>query len=156
MIALRRLIGPGLLLGAAAGLVAFGWYAGGANENRKHQAYLREQAQITAAYQAAARLREQSLQANADQIKKASDEKINQLNRRVNTLAGQLRNRPDRPTDDVPSGTGIAFAGCTGAQLYRPDSEFLVRLFADAGRTLEALNQCRAAYNSLREPPEEQ
>lgn len=69
-------------------------------------------------------------------------------------LADSLRHRPERPASgaDVP---GAASAGsgptaCTGAELYRDDTEVLVRIAADADRLRAAVEHCAAAYDAVR------
>lgn len=137
-------------MAGAVGLFGGGWYVGNGMAEKKHtEARVVELAEHNAELNAA-RAKEQALQAGADQIKRKSDAKITTLNRRVNSLLGELRNRPERPASGVPENPGSELAGCTGAQLYRPDSEFLVRLAQDADTTREALNQCREAYEALK------
>lgn len=150
MIYWRSLIGPGLVLLAVAALFGSGWYVGSSIAEKRH---LEAQNDAFAAYNEAltkAREKELQTQAAVDQLRRESDAKIKNLNTRVRVLNDSLRNRPDRPADSLPAGSGIEFAGCTGAGLYQRDAEFLVRLAADAAITAEALNQCQAAYSAAR------
>lgn len=66
-------------------------------------------------------------------------------------LLASLRDRPERPASgaDVPDGAASG-AGCTGAELARPDAEFLVGYAADAERLQSALATCQAAYDAVR------
>jgi hypothetical protein len=73
-----------------------------------------------------ARTTEQELYAALDVNRKQAHDKQAALDARVADLLRQLHNRPDRPT---PGGAVAPAAGnppaCTGAGLYRQDSEFL-------------------------------
>lgn len=93
------------------------------------------------------------LQTKADQLKKAKDVQINKLNADLAGALERLRDRPERPSaGSVPSDAGAgANTGCTGAQLYRPDSGFLVRLAARADRLRADLAQCQTQYNAARD-----
>ena len=69
-------------------------------------------------------------------------------------LADSLRHRPERPAGgaDLPRAAAAAPgpAACTGAELYRDDAAFLVRLAADADELRAAIEQCQAAYDAMR------
>ena len=69
-------------------------------------------------------------------------------------LADSLRHRPERPAGgaDLPRAAAAAPgpAACTGADLYRDDAQFLVRLAADADQLRAAVGHCRAAYDAVR------
>ena len=69
-------------------------------------------------------------------------------------LADSLRDRPERPAGgaDLPRAAAAAPgpAACTGADLYRDDAEFLVRLAADADQLRSAVEHCQAAYDAVR------
>jgi hypothetical protein len=108
-----------------------------------------------AAAQAAAREKEQALQASADSLRKEKDREIRDLNARATALANSLRDRPTRPTTEastLPStaGNGSTPAGCTGEKLYRPDSEFLAREAARGDELRALLKQCHAQYEAIR------
>jgi hypothetical protein len=68
-------------------------------------------------------------------------------------LIAGLRDRPDRPSDGSLPEAATAGAGpvtgCTGAQLYRPDGEFLAGEARRADELRAALGVCAAAYNAL-------
>lgn len=107
-----------------------------------------------AAAQAAAREKEQALQANADHIRQEKDREIRNLNARATALSNSLRDRATRPTAEssaVPSTaeTRPIAAGCTGKELYRPDGEFLAREAARGDETRLLLKQCREQYDSV-------
>lgn len=69
-------------------------------------------------------------------------------------LADSLRHRPERPAGgaDLPRAAAAAPgpAACTGADLYRDDAQFLVRLAADADQLRAAVWHCQAAYDAVR------
>lgn len=66
----------------------------------------------------------------------------------VRAALDSVRNRPDRPRGDaVPGGAGGDVA-CTGAKLYRPDAEFLVREAGRADRLRNQVADCRAKHDA--------
>ena len=153
---------PWLILGFVLAVAA----AGGAGLYQGHelgmvevqQKWDKERAAQEAEYaaaQAAAREKEQALQASADQLRQEKDREIRNLNARATALSNSLRDRQERPTTEasaVPSTTsnGPAPAGCTGEKLYRPDGEFLAREAARADELRILLKQCRDQYETLR------
>lgn len=68
-------------------------------------------------------------------------------------LLGSLRDRPERPDGGagVPDHTAARAepASCTGAELYRDDAAFLVRLAAEADQLRAAVQRCQAAYDAI-------
>lgn len=153
---------PWLILGFVLAVAA----AGGAGLYKGHdlgmaevqQKWDRERAAQEAehaAAQAAAREKEQELQANADQLRKEKDREIRDLNARAAALTNSLRDRPTRPTTEasaLPStaSAGCAPASCTGAGLSREDAEFLAREAARADELRSSLRQCLAQYQAIR------
>ena len=90
------------------------------------------------------------LQAQVDQIRRSHRNEVNRIAAEYTALVDSLRDRPDRPTDGsggVPespdAGAGSA-PRCTGAELYKQDSEFLAREAARADQLRIALNACIA------------
>lgn len=68
----------------------------------------------------------------------------------VRAALDSVRGRPDRPAAGggaVPGGAAAAVA-CTGAQLYRPDAQFLVREAGRADGLRNQLSDCRAKYDA--------
>lgn len=107
-----------------------------ATEQKKHSDYVAEQARINKEAADKAREREQQLQSDANTFRNNAYAQINRLTRERDAALDSLRNRPERPaanTAGVPStaGPGGEARHCTGAELYRGDAEFLVRLSAD-------------------------
>jgi hypothetical protein len=93
------------------------------------------------------------LQSNVNQLTEKYHAETHRLNLLAADLRDQLRNRPARPTHtgDLSNHTrpeSIA-QGCTGAELYRPDAEFLVGEATRADQLRESLKECRAAYDAL-------
>lgn len=84
---------------------------------------------------------------------KVLNEKIVTLNKSLNTALASLSNRPDRPSPGTKiNSTGIESAkSCTGAELYRPDAEFLVREATRADEMKLYWEQCQLQYNLIRE-----
>lgn len=101
---------------------------------------------------AKARDKERTLQDNIDQIQQEKAREVARLSANVDHLYSQLRKRPERTSNPsgVPEGASPG-AGCTGQGLARPDAEFLAGYAADAARLQLALNQCEAAYQSVRQ-----
>ena len=153
---------PWVILGfvvAIIGAAGAGYYQGNeAGQAKVQQAWDKERAAQEAEYaaaQAAAREKEQALQANADQLRQEKDREIRNLNARATALTNSLRDRSERPTAEsntVPgtASNGPAPAGCTGEKLYRPDGEFLAREAARGDELRVLLKQCRDQYESLR------
>lgn len=139
-----KLIAAALL---AAALIAA--YIGWAN-HQQGIGYDRRQAEQTAADLAATaenRRIEQRRQSVAGEITKVKDEQIRNINLRLLAALGELRNRPERR--DPAAGNTANCQGATGAELSRPDSEFLERLAARADTIRAGLQACYLQYESL-------
>lgn len=153
---------PWLILGFVLAVAA----AGGAGLYQGHelgmaevqQKWDKERAAQEAEYaaaQAAAREKEQSLQASADHLRQEKDREIRDLNARAVALSNSLRDRPTRPATEASAVSSTASAGCpvascTGAGLSREDAEFLAREATRADELRAALKQCHAQYESIR------
>ena len=101
------------------------------------------------------REKEQSWQQAADNLRQEKDREIRNLNARAAALSNVVRQRQDRPAPDASgaaktASVGQATAGCTGAELYKPDGEFLVREAARADEIRAALKQCYAQDEAVR------
>lgn len=97
-----------------------------------------------------ARQREEALKALLARQRKEHRNEVDRIVREYSALADSLRDRPERPAEGaggVPAsadaGTEPA-AGCTGAQLYRPDGVFLAGEAARADQLRVALAACIA------------
>jgi len=105
--------------------------------------------------QAAAREKEQQLQAQADKLREESYEQIKDINARSDRLIDSLRKRPERPA--APAGavssTASSCSGASGAELDRTNGEFLARYAADAARLQSALDTCIRQYEAVRNTP---
>ena len=154
----RWLIGGLVAAVVAAGgaLMAYsaGHDAGAAQVQAAWDAERMEALRARAEVEASARKREQELAAQAARQRQELRREITRLEQRHAAVVDSLRDRPDRPADSgaVPGATSAGAepaAGCTGAQLYRPDGEFLAGEAARADRLRLALATCIAAYNSL-------
>ena len=112
-------------------------------------AYLRTSyAEAARDAEASARVKEQAATVTLATIEqKASNEKA-RLSADLAAAHRELRNRPERPSGgDVPKGSA-AGVGCTGAQLYRSDVEFLLGEASRADGLRIALGRCQAAYDA--------
>jgi hypothetical protein len=105
--------------------------------------------------QAAAREKEQQLQAQADKLREESYEQIKDINARSDRLIDSLRKRPERPA--APAGavssTASSCSGASGAELDRTNGEFLARYAADAAKLQSALDTCVRQYEAVRNTP---
>lgn len=98
--------------------------------------------------EAEARTTERKWQERANETAKAKDETILNINARLDDALGELRNRPNRPTGDVPS-TASTCKGGTGAGIYAEDAGLLIREAARADRLRAALAACYSQYDAL-------
>lgn len=144
-----------VLVAAVAGGAGY-WRGHSAGEAKVQAAWDRERAQLAeehAKAMAAAREKEQALQANADQLRREKDDEIRTINARAASLADSLRKRPARTETSAVSsatGSGCPVPVCTGASLSREDAEFLAREAARADELRTSLNQCLKQYEAMR------
>jgi hypothetical protein len=105
-----------------------------------------------AAAQAAAREKEQALQAQADQLREDANARIKDIDSRANKLVDSLRNRAERPATQAGavSGATQSCSGASGAELDRRNGEFLAWYAADAARLASALDTCLKQYEAVR------
>jgi hypothetical protein len=97
---------------------------------------------------------QQQLQMGADKLRQEKDREIRDITARNTALANSLRDRQSRPATPagaVPSAAGVGPSACTGKELYREDSEFLVRLGREGDELRIALKQCYAQYEAARQ-----
>jgi hypothetical protein len=146
-----------LLAAAVLAVLAIGWkvHHSGVQSGR---AEIRAEwdAQIAVQMQAAAKEAEANaretfrrLEVGAEAERKRNAQ-VASLNARLADALGELRNRPERPAAaSGPAGNPPAGASCTGAGLYRPDAEFLVREAARADRILAERDYCHDRYEAL-------
>jgi hypothetical protein len=151
---------PWLILGAvlAVGAAAAGGYYQG---NQAGQAEIQQQwdNEKVAQYAQYAKAMEESveaqqqLQMGADKLRQEKDREIRDITARNTALANSLRDRQSRPapnTSAMPSTASVGPSACTGKDLYREDSEFLVRIAREADELRAALKQCYKQYESVR------
>ena len=102
-----------------------------------------------AAIVTAQRAKEVELQANMDTLREAYRNETAKLATNVRNLSNSLRNRPSRPASmpEVAS-AGDGPRGCTGAELYREDSELVVAESERAEIIRIALKKCQDAYRA--------
>lgn len=94
----------------------------------------------------AQRDKEALLQARMDKLRTEKNNELARLNRHVRNLSDSLRSRPERPAVPASASDGPGSPGCTGAELYKPDSQFLVGEAARADQLRLALKACQDAY----------
>lgn len=97
--------------------------------------------------------REKDLQDQKAKADKDKDHALSLLATANNALVISLRDRPNRPGSQANAvdGTSEVAKGCTGAELYRPDGEFLSREAARADRLAVELSACYVQYDNARE-----
>jgi hypothetical protein len=151
---------PWVILGmvVAFGLAATGGYYQGnqAGKATVQQAWDKEKAEQYAQYAKAMEEsveKQQQLQMGADRLRQEKDREIRDITARNTALANSLQQRQTRPaeTNTVSSAASAGSSGCTGKELYREDSQFLVRLAAEADELRVALKQCYAQYDAARQ-----
>lgn len=120
--------------------------------NAAHAEQERERQVVRAADELAARNKEQAW---AERLGKTEQEKQDEIDRvraaGAAAIAG-LQNRPDRKpagASGVPT-AAPACQGATGAELSRPDGEFLAGLAQRADEQRAALTACYSAYDAVR------
>jgi len=98
----------------------------------------------------AAREREHNLQDNAAIAAKEKQDELDTTNGKLAAALERLRNRPERPAAVANGSTAPAAAakGATGAELFRPDAEFLSREAARADGLRAALAECYRVYDA--------
>jgi hypothetical protein len=97
-----------------------------------------------------AREAERSMQKEVNRIQREKHDAVKVANSKYSALIDSLRNRPETRAADTMPGSSGSDIGCTGAQLARPDAEFLAGFAADAERLQAAYNSCRKAYEVIR------
>ncbi len=98
--------------------------------------------------------KQQQLQIGADRLRQEKDREIRDIAARNTALANSLRDRQSRPTTNssaVPSPTSAGQSACTARELYREDSEVVIRIAREADELVAALKQCYAQYESVRQ-----
>lgn len=88
---------------------------------------------------------QERLERQAAEIERAKDKQIRAINSRLSSTLEQLRQRPERLPEPAP-----ACKGTTGAELSRPDADFLAREAARADRLRQALAACYQQYEDVR------
>lgn len=129
----------------APGWFIRGWYDG--DEIAMLQKSWAEQ-QATESMNFAEQMKEQK--AELETLRRAEREKdakyemrIDDLHRRELALRAGLRNRAERPELSASGAALACQAGATGAELSRPDAEFLVGEAARADQLRAALERCQ-------------
>ena len=102
--------------------------------------------------------RERTLQANADRLRKEVIHEKTRLAAVQRELADSLHDRADRPSGSSVSpsaGDRDTAPGCTGAELYRTDAQFLIGLATRADAIRLQLATCQAAYGeAIKDAPQ--
>lgn len=119
--------------------------------NADHTELLRTREAQRVRDEVAARNEERRLVLHAADIEKVKNEEIATVRGALAAANARVQNRPDRqpaPASGVPRATP-ACRGATGAELSRPDAEFLNGEAARADELRAALSACYRAYNSM-------
>lgn len=95
-----------------------------------------------------------TLQLNAENLKKAKNATIKSLDDQLAAALAGLRDRPPRDSaGSLPKTPGIggSQSGCTGAGLYKEDGELLARYARNTAVLQAGLKQCYAQYKAARD-----
>lgn len=148
------LVVGGLLLGAAGGAALDHTIMAGRIDRMERAAadVERQRAEVYAADQVAARTTEQKRAERVGQIEQGKQDEINRIAARYAADLDGLRLRANRKP--APGGGTSPAAptcqGTTGAELSRPDAEFLVGEATRADTQRAALAACYGAYDALK------
>lgn len=107
-----------------------------------------------AAMAADATATERKLQATIDTERKGRRDEANRIAHDYGVVIDSLLNRAERTTNGAnpaTAGDGKVAPGCTGAELYRQDGEFLAREAARADTLRLELARCYRAWDKARE-----
>lgn len=134
-------------LAALAGLVAGYLLGEDAGMNRLRADWAAQQLRQSADFAGQLKARADEIDALRRQQRERDatyEQSILTLQRRADGLLDSLRQRAERAAA-VPAAGGASAAaqGCTGAQLYRDDAAFLVRLAERADQLRAALERCQ-------------
>ena len=124
-------------IGICALLLCGSWYLGYSFEASRFERYKADQ--IAKAHE-----KEKQAQDATDQIRKAKDAQIANINNQLADALIELRNRPSRNNT-----TGNGQSG-TGATLYAEDAAFLIREAARADQIRIGLEACYKQYDSIK------
>lgn len=143
-------LNPWMLLGAllvAVGLV-FGGYAWGDSSRNTWWLAKTETDKRLAVEAALTTERENHAKANAIIRQQVTEQAA--IAQRLRSDLISLRNRPERASS-LPSGSGYICKGATGAELSRPDGEFLSWEAARADEIRAGLVACYAVMDGVRQ-----
>lgn len=139
---------------AMAGIALVGANVGWLAERHRHAETRADYAALVASNAEAQRValvalraRENAHSEAVQAIAKRSAHEKNRIAADLRIALDGLRNRPDRSPDPVPDGAASQ-VGCTGADLARPDAEFLVRYDSIVAGLEDAVGECRARYDA--------
>ena len=146
----------GTVLAVACAYGAGHWQGDTAGQAKVQQQWDKEKAKLADEYAANVSLmreKEQVMQGNADKLREDKNRELREANARNTALLNSLQHRSNRPESSgvsTTSSNGGTSSGCTGAELYRTDSEFLAREAARADELRLSLKQCYAQYEAAR------
>ena len=92
--------------------------------------------------EAEARTTEHQQQEAANAIARRHNAEVSTVRRNLDIALDSLRDRADRPAGGMSEAPRADCAGATGAELSRPDAEFLVREAARADEQRAGLDAC--------------
>lgn len=138
-----------------AGLGLSHWQAYVLGGDTVRSAWLTERADIAAQSQKLATAtadKSALLVTQHTKILESKNAQITDLDKRIADTLISLRDRPKRPIAGImPDDTSVEPAtSCTGAGLYFPDAEFLVRESHRANALIAELGECQGKYETVR------
>ena len=134
------------LIGPLAGAVVAIALLGGAYFKGSHDANTKWEAEA-AASKIAAQQQEAAWNESMQRVREKHNEEKAVVQSRLTTALNSLR---DRPAVRLPEAARAACAGATGAELSRPDSEFLIREAARADSLAGDLRACKRYIDTVR------
>lgn len=141
----------GALVAVIVGASVAGWTVRGWKEDSAINSLRTTIAQGVAAAATEARRIERNEQEVVNHALRTQNESLAGIAARLRTDLERLRQRPERPAiaAGVPAAVDPACAGATGAELSRPDAEFLVREAARADEIRAGLVACYAVIDGI-------
>lgn len=154
-----RLISALVALSAFVGSVWYAYSSGKQSGMSQVQTLWDAERAVQLAAQAEAEMKsrqtEQAVQAAINRIRQEKHREAIKLANDYAAVVNSLHDREARPGGDgVSEGSGDGTEparGCTGAELYRQDGEFLAREAHRADQLRIALQACRTAYDQVKE-----
>jgi hypothetical protein len=140
---------PMLILAVVLAFIANGFYWNAKGSNAADTRWTAKIEKERADSFKAAREIERNLQEKYDAVAKKQAARLADTRRNLDIALDGLRDRPERPAG-MPEGARTGCAGGTGAELSRPDGEFLAREAARADGIRAGLEACYSVIDKVK------